>query len=103
MEKNIKNVLAVLVLLTMFSYTVYVSLHVHIMDALPVLWKDLWFRATILDFYLNQSVIWFITLHLEDYNWKKSIIWIPIYFFLGSMGSAIYFLYYLNFKRNKND
>lgn len=87
----------------MLIYTINISLKVSLLDSLPILWDKLWFRATILDFYLNQIVIWLITLHLENYQIKKASIWIPIYFCLGSMGTALYFLYFLNLKGSSND
>lgn len=103
MNKTVQNSILIVFLLSMIVTTVYVSLQSNLFVVFPDLIKIPWFNATLIDFYLNQLIIYGILLHLEKYKFLKTLPWLVFMICFGSMASAIYFLMYLNKKGKNND
>lgn len=103
MNNVIKSTILTVFLLTMIVTTVVVSLQSNLFVVFPDLIKIPWFNATLIDFYLNQFMIWGIVLHLEKYKFIKTLPWLVFMICFGSMATAIYFLIYINKKGTKND
>jgi len=58
-----------------------------------------WFKATLIDFYINQFIIWLLVVYLEKNNFMKAI-WFLMFFCLGSMGTCLYLV--LSIYKNNN-
>jgi hypothetical protein len=84
----------------MLSTTIWASYEASLWEVLPGLWERPWFKATIIDFYLNQFIIVGIIYHIER-SWIKALLWSVLGFCFGSMFSALYFAWYLLKNKSK--
>ena len=98
MKKSIVSILLAFVFIGMLSTTIVISYQSNLFEVFSSLWTLPWFKATLIDFYFNQFIIYLIVLHLEKYRFIRTIPWLIAFICLGSMASAVYFLYYINFK-----
>lgn len=89
-----------LILFFAMAYTtLWASLQINLFDELQSYIDMPWFRATLVDFYINQLVIWFFVL----WNEKKRIVavaWLPVFICFGSMGTTLYAIIFCI--KNKN-
>lgn len=56
--------------------------------------SPMWFQATLVDFYINQFILWLGVFYLEP---KKvlSLIWLIVFICFGSMGTTSYIIFRL--------
>lgn len=84
------------ILLTLFGvllwWTVVASFDRSVADAVRALWPDPWFKATLIDFYNNQFLI-FLWIAYKERTWMRIIIYGMLSIGLGSFTSIGYVLY----------
>jgi H+/Cl- antiporter ClcA len=96
------NLLFGLILSFMIFITIKTSLESNLFVELPSLWAIPWFKATIIDFYLNQLILYGLVLYLEK-NFLRTVPWLILFFIFGSIGTALYGLYYFNWKKTSQE
>ena len=89
--KNIIIALLLASLISMIVITTMASVEEGVFEALIRLWDEIWFKATILDFYINQLIIWGFICWYEK-NLVKSLLWLILCLCFGSMASAFYLI-----------
>ncbi|MFZ4712548.1 MAG: DUF1475 family protein [Bacteriovoracaceae bacterium] len=98
-KKLFLNLILVTIFVAMLVITIKTSLESNLFVVYPSLFIIPWFKATIVDFYFNQLILYGLVVYLE----KKliyTIPWLILFLVLGSMGTALYFLYYINFRNS---
>lgn len=98
MRKTIISINLILFLVMVYT-TFWASFQINLFDELHSYIDMPWFRATLIDFYINQFVIWLFVL----WNERKRLVafaWLPIFICFGSMGTTLYAIFFC-FK-NKN-
>ena len=53
--------------------------------------SPMWFKATLVDFYINQIILWLWVCALEKKMWIKGV-WLILFVCFGSMGTCAYAL-----------
>ena len=71
--------------------TVYASSHQNLFTEFDWSGSPQWFQATIVDFYINQLILWLWVVKIEAKNLVK-FIWLLLFFCFGSMGTAGYII-----------
>lgn len=94
MNKKMMITLSFAVFLTMFLFTIHVSLQSNLFEVFFDLMEIPWFQATLLDFYLNQYMIVAVIAYIER-SWMKSLFWLIFCTCFGSMGTAIYLIFFI--------
>lgn len=61
--------------------------------------SPMWFQATIVDFYINQLVLWLWVVYLEKKSWVKAM-WLVLFICFGSMGTTLYIMQRLFLKKD---
>ena len=89
------NLIFLFIVIFMIAVTIKTSLESNLFVELPSLWAIPWFKATIIDFYLNQLILYGLVLYLEK-NFFRTVPWLILFFIFGSIGTALYGLYYFN-------
>ena len=89
-----KNIL-IAVFSILFLYMVYTVVSTSLESNLFEEWDFLasipWMKATLIDFYVNTVVI-FAWIFYRENNPGRSLIWLVLLVFLGSMASTVYVL-----------
>ena len=101
MNIKISNVVLISFFIIMVTATIHTSLQSNLFVVFPDLVKIPWFNATLIDFYLNQLMLYGILIHLEKYKFVKTLPWFVAMICLGSMATSVYLVYYLNFKKRE--
>lgn len=91
---NNKNMLIISVILffLMLGTTIWASLQQNLFTEFSWTGSEVWFKATLIDFYINQFFIWLWVCYRER-NFFHFIFWFILFFCFGSMGTAIYIMY----------
>lgn len=82
----------------MLATTVWASLNQNLFTEFSFSNSPEWFKATLIDFYINQFILWIGVVVLEK-SILKSFIWFAIFMCLGSMGTCLYII--LKILKNK--
>ncbi|MCO4794856.1 MAG: DUF1475 family protein [Bacteriovoracaceae bacterium] len=53
--------------------------------------SEMWFKATLVDFYINQFIIWLLVIYIDKSNLVRGL-WLVLFFCLGSMGTCMYLI-----------
>jgi hypothetical protein len=96
------NFIFLLIAIFMIAVTIDTSLKSNLFLELPSLWAIPWFKATIIDFYLNQFILYGLVLYLEK-KFIRTVPWLILFFIFGSIGTALYGLYYFNVKKTSQE
>lgn len=95
-------VLFSIMFLLLLYITIQASLGENVITASGSLWKDDWFKATIIDFYNNQLIIFFWIIY-KEVSILKLIVFLILSICLGSYFTIAYILFqfykYRNFKK----
>ena len=90
-------------LFTVWLWMVYIVISTSLESSLFEQWDFLggipWMRATLWDFYANILVIYLLVLYRER-SWAIKILWLILFFSLGSIGSIGYVLIELSRLKN---
>ncbi|MDD0851495.1 DUF1475 family protein [Halobacteriovorax sp. GB3] len=84
----------------MLGTTVWASLQENLFDHLSHYVAMPWFKATLIDFYINQIILWFGVVFIER-KIMTNLIWLILFICFGSMGTTIYLIYFLTSKKYK--
>ena len=90
---------AVVTFVLMLATTLWASFQQNLFTEFNWSGSPMWFQATIVDFYLNQIILWIWVVALEPKHWVK-FVWLIIFVCFGSMGTALYILKRLFFKQS---
>ena len=90
-KSHLKIILFVLIFSIMLGTTIWASLQQNLFTEFSWSNSPMWFKATIVDFYLNQFIIWLWVCYLEKKHLVKAF-WFVAFFCTGSMGTAIYII-----------
>jgi hypothetical protein len=92
MKNKILLFIFLLGFLLMLGTTIWASLQQNLFTEFSWTGSPMWFKATLIDFYINQIIIWIFILAIEENLWVK-IITFPLCIMFGSMTTALYFVY----------
>lgn len=77
--------------LLMLGTTIWASLQQNIFTEFDWSNSPMWFQATLVDFYINQLILWLWVFKLETNNYVR-FFWLIIFIGLGSMGTTLYII-----------
>ena len=89
MNKSVQILFFALLFLLMFGMTLYASSHQNLFTEFDWAGSPEWFQATIVDFYINQIILWFWVYKLETETVNK-LFWLIFFICFGSMGTTLY-------------
>jgi len=75
----------------MFATTIWASMHQNLFTEFSFSNSPQWFKATLIDFYINQMILWLGVVYLEKSHLAK-LLWLVIFICLGSMGTCLYLI-----------
>lgn len=99
MTKTAKIVLFSLLFLLMLGTTIWASLQQNLFTEFSLSGSPMWFTATLVDFYINQIILWFWVVWVEKSHLAKAI-WLVLFVCFGSMGTCAYII--MKLIQNKN-
>lgn len=99
MSRSIQLIFFGLLFLLMLGTTVWASLQQNLFTEFSLSGSPMWFTATLVDFYINQFVLWLWVAWVERILWVK-VVWLFIFICFGSMGTCAYIM--IKIYQNKN-
>ncbi len=99
MNKSMKIIFFGLLFLLMLGTTIWASLQQNLFTEFSLSGSPMWFTATLVDFYINQFILWLWVVWVEKSNLLKAI-WLVVFVCLGSMGTCAYIM--IKIYQNKN-
>lgn len=75
----------------MLAMTLYASSHQNLFTEFSFSGSPEWFKATLVDFYINQIILWFWVVAIEKKTIAK-IFWLIFFVCFGSMGTTLYII-----------
>ncbi len=93
-------IIFIILFLFMLSITIWASLNQNLLTEFTWTTGKVWFQATLIDFYINQFIIWTIVVYLEA-DKKTKLVWLIIMFLFGSMGTTLYLIRRILFFSNR--
>ncbi|MGB0453709.1 MAG: DUF1475 family protein [Bacteriovoracaceae bacterium] len=87
-----------LLFLLMLGTTIWASSQQNLFTEFSWSGSPMWFKATIIDFYINQIILWFWVVYLEKSAISKGV-WLVLFICFGSMGTTAYIIYRLLAKK----
>lgn len=75
--------------LLMLGTIIWASLQQNLFTEFDWSGSPMWFQTTIVDFYINQFILWLGVVVLEKSHLKK-LIWLILFICFGSMATAFY-------------
>ena len=99
MSKSLKIILFSALFLLMLGTTIWASLQQNLFTEFSLSGSPMWFTATLVDFYINQIILWFWVVWLEK-NHLIKLIWLILFVCFGSMGTCGYII--MKLIQNKN-
>lgn len=94
MNKTVQIIFFFLLLLLMLGTTIWAGLQQNLFTEFSWTGSPMWFKATLVDFYINQFILWLWVAYLEKNNFVRAL-WLILFFCFGSMGTAAYIIYRL--------
>jgi hypothetical protein len=91
MNKSTKISLFTLLFLLMLGSTIWASMHQNLFTEFSFSGSPEWFKATLIDFYINQFIIWIASCYFVRSGFKR-FVWLLVFITLGSMGTCIFLL-----------
>jgi hypothetical protein len=98
MKKSLKVTVFTLLFLTMLATSIWASLEQNLFTEWSFEASEPWFKATLVDFYINQLIFWIWVAVLEPKLWVRGF-WLVFMFCTGSMGTCLFILYRLIFNK----
>ena len=89
MKKNIQLTFYALMGLFMLLTTVWASLQQNLFTEFSFSSSPMWFKATLIDFYINQLIIWIVSCYFVK-SLPGRLTWLVIFITLGSMGTCAF-------------
>lgn len=94
MSKNAKILFFFFLFLVMLATTIWAALQQNLLTDFGWTTSPMWFKATLVDFYINQLIFWLWVVYLEP-NWAVRFLWLVLFICLGSMGTCMFIIYRL--------
>ena len=91
MRKNIQILGSALLFCLMLGMTIYASSYQNLFTEFDFSGSPQWFHATLVDFYINQLILWFWVAAIETKNMAKAF-WLILFICFGSMGTTLYII-----------
>jgi hypothetical protein len=91
MTKPVQIFLLIILFSAMLSMTIYASSYQNLLTEFSWSASPEWFQATIVDFYINQLILWVWVVTLEKRNLNKAL-WLIVFICFGSMGTITYLI-----------
>lgn len=91
MSKSVQISFFTLLFLIMLGMTLYASSYQNLFTEFDWSNSPQWFQATIVDFYINQIIIWLLVVKLESSNFVK-LFWLIFMVCFGSMATCLYII-----------
>ncbi|MDH5582038.1 MAG: DUF1475 domain-containing protein [Bdellovibrionales bacterium] len=91
MSKEFKIAGFFLLFLLMLGTTIWAGLQQNLFTEFGWSSSPMWFKATIVDFYINQIILWLWVCVLERKNLVKAL-WLILFICFGSMGTTAYII-----------
>ncbi len=91
MSKEFKIAGFFLLFLLMLATTFWASFQQNLFTEFSWTGSPMWFKATLVDFYINQIILWFWVCVLEKKVWIR-IVWLILFVCFGSMGTCAYII-----------
>lgn len=91
MTKTAKIIGLGILFFLMLAMTLYASSHQNLFTQFDFSSSPEWFQATLVDFYINQIIIWFWAQSLEKKIALKAL-WFIVFMCFGSMGTTLYLI-----------
>lgn len=91
MSKSIKILTFTTLFILMLATTIWASLQQNLFTEFDWSNSPMWFKATLIDFYINQFILWLGVVALEKKHTQKAL-WLVLFFCFGSMGTCLYVL-----------
>jgi len=91
MTKPVKIIFFALLFILMLSMTIYASNHQNLFTEFDWSGSPEWFQATIVDFYINQLILWLWVVKIENKLITK-FLWLVLFVCFGGMGTAGYII-----------
>lgn len=91
MTKLTKLILFSFLFLLMLGATIWASSHQNLFTEFDFSGSPEWFKATLIDFYINQFVIWLASCYFVRGGLAR-LAWLVIFITLGSMGTCAFLI-----------
>ncbi|MDA8791833.1 DUF1475 domain-containing protein [Bacteriovoracaceae bacterium] len=91
MNKTIKIIFFTILFFIMLATTFWAGFQQNLLTDFGWTTSPMWFKATLVDFYLNQLILFLWVWVLED-NFLIKLIWFVLFICFGSMGTALYII-----------
>jgi hypothetical protein len=99
MIKPVKIIFFLSLFLLMLGTTFWASSHQNLFTEFSFSGSPEWFKATLIDFYINQLIIWIASCYYVQSNVKR-FAWLVVFITTGSMGTCLFVL--LRILQNKS-
>ena len=94
MNKNFKIAFFSVLFFIMLATTIWAGSQQNLLTDFGWTTSPMWFKATLVDFYINQFILWLWVVYLEP-KWLIRSLWLVIFITMGSMGTSLFILYRL--------
>lgn len=91
MSKPVQIIFYASLFLLMLGMTLYASSHQNLFTEFSLAGSPEWFQATLVDFYINQIILWIWVFKLEKSALIK-LFWFVFFICFGSMGTTLYII-----------
>ena len=99
--KNFLKVTFIFFFLAILYGTVTASFHENITAAIPRIWPDPWFRATLIDTYAAFLTV-YLWMAYKEKSWAPRLLWLIAILLLGTFAYTVYILIQI-FKLKENE
>lgn len=91
MNKTTQIIGSAILFFLMLATTIYASSHQNLFTEFSFNGSPEWFKATLIDFYINQIILWFWVVTIEKKVIAK-VFWLIFFICFGSMGTTLYII-----------
>jgi Protein of unknown function (DUF1475) len=102
MSRGVKIAGFAILFLVMLATTIWAGMQQNLLTEFSWTNSPMWFQATLIDFYINQFILWLWVLYLEP-KWWVRLLWLVLFMTLGSMGTSLFIIYRLITKKSLFD
>lgn len=91
MNKTVKIIFFAVLFSIMLATTFWAGFQQNLLTDFGWTTSPMWFKATLVDFYINQLILWLWVWAIEDSLIIK-LVWLVLFICFGSMGTALYII-----------
>lgn len=92
MNRGLQLAFYIFLLILMLVTVVWASLQQNLFTEFSWTASPMWFKTTLVDFYINQFILWIWVACIEKKNFIK-IFWLFVFLTLGSIGTTSFIIY----------